>query len=68
MTMILQNWFLKTWTQKHQKVLHEVVFMIVGQDAGNIPVSRGQGLKDICTSVWLNDNSTINTQTSKAKG
>lgn len=30
--------------------------MIVGQDAGDVPVSRGQGLKYVCASVRLEGN------------
>lgn len=36
-----------------ESVLHEVLFMIVGQDFGDIPVSRGQGLKDVRARVGL---------------
>lgn len=35
------------------EVLHEVPFMIVGQDAGDVPVSRREGLKDVCARVGL---------------
>lgn len=30
--------------------------MIVGQDAGDVPVSRGQGLKYVCASVRLEES------------
>lgn len=30
--------------------------MIVGQDSGDVPVSRGQGLEDVCARVWLGLN------------
>lgn len=43
--------------QKHQKVLHEVLVMIVGQDSGDVPVSRGQGLKYVGARVRLEENS-----------
>lgn len=32
--------------------------MIVGQDAGDVPVSRGQGLKDVYTGVGLEESHT----------
>ncbi len=35
--------------------------MIVGQDAGDVPVSRGQRLKYVCASVRLEGNETLNT-------
>lgn len=36
-----------------QKRLHEVLFLVVGQDSGDIPVSRGQGLEDVRARVGL---------------
>lgn len=39
-----------------EKVLHEVLFMVVGQDSGDIPVPRGQGLKDVRARVGLEEN------------
>lgn len=49
--------------QKHEDVLHEVPLMIIGQDAGDIPVSGGQGLKYVCARVRLEKNVTFNTTT-----
>lgn len=40
-------------SKKPENVLHEVLFMVVGQDFGDIPVSRGQGLKDVRARVGL---------------
>lgn len=36
-----------------ENVLHEVLFMAVGQDFGDVPVPRGQGLKDVRARVGL---------------
>lgn len=52
--------------QKLQNVSHEVPFMIVGQDAGDVPVSRGQRLKYVCAGVRLEENFNIKHQTFNA--
>ena len=40
----------------HQSVLHEVSFVIVGQDSGDVPVPRRQGLQYVCARVGLEEN------------
>lgn len=32
---------------------HQLALLVVGQDLGDIPVSRGDGLQCVCTGVWL---------------
>lgn len=44
--------------RKVNEVLHEVPFMIVGQDAGDVPVSRREGLEDVCARVRLKTTKT----------
>lgn len=42
------------WTkEKCPNVLHEVPFAVVGQNPGDVPVSRGQGLKYVRAGVGL---------------
>lgn len=36
-----------------ENVLHEVLVMVVGQDSGDVPVPRGQGLEDVRAGVGL---------------
>lgn len=48
--------FASMCARKHQGVLHEVPLVIVGQDAGDVPVSGGQGLEYVCASVRLEGN------------
>lgn len=52
--------------QKLQNVSHEVPFMIVGQDAGDVPISRGQRLKYVCAGVRLEENLNVKHQTFNA--
>lgn len=49
------------------EVLHEVPFMVVGQDARDVPVSRCEGLKDVCTRVRLKQTNTSNISGSNHK-
>lgn len=40
-------------SEKAEMVSHEVLFVVVGQDFGDIPVSGGQGLKYVGAGVGL---------------
>lgn len=40
-------------SEAREKVSHEVLFVVVGQDFGDVPVSGGQGLKYVHAAVGL---------------
>lgn len=41
---------------KTENILHEVLVVVVGQDSGDVPVPRGEGLEDVRAGVGLEEH------------